>query len=1075
MTAVTNPFNDFVFLNATPSDRGSFTLALDKALDKLEKFQLPDPSFFLLQWIQALVASGSGHIAITLEGSRFSGQFDLRIVFDGPGYTAKELQGLYDHVFLSGRDRGQDRLRELALGWLSASSLKPSYLAITSNGWARVRDKAAQGGGGKTAEVTSQIPASEGPIHMLVVTGRASCDFANMLSTLCSDVPVLMTLNGTQISHPTVPTGVPWPNRPFENGATRGVMGATYGTDSSSQIAFLRYGVNFVSRTEPSLQPPVIVRVSDPTLSKNVSQTDVVRDDAYDEFLARLRSEMKAMGLSLTGKRIPSYQREALNRYLQSYIVNHLDIRALEDPQRLELLGEDYRSLLEYPVFSANKGLYRSLADLHSIYRKQGSLVYCVDPQARAVSWAGVLLVLSPEEVGVLRKFFPNLIGLSLETVKAQSRMGRATVGPDLTGNAPALARQGFFCSSRKYTVSVPDCYPTGVAVLQPKGSSFGTALPGLKLTLSVEFEDAKPPNHTEIVQLEAALRGYLPQLMEQLVQHIASPRSETTFSRPRAAELLCELINDEFGRLSKAEEKQQLINRMRNVPLLGLEDGRLVSLFDLVTFMKLVPQVYVGGVFIDGLDSGALDPMPEARRLLHRIYPAQRLISTAKIRDRLLGDADLRFQLRRQAVMRGLASSSDPKRVLEQFASEAAQEAAELARIEQEYRQALDGPTLFVRPDEERLAELAADDGDGDLPLLDLSTLAPGAAPSEATKGELPAVDSTPTTQPLPSLESDVELCRHLDPDLFPDRDSLHVERRDAQFSLHMATCPPGQGKLYLLCGADVQARAVAQPVRGFVRVSPGSIGFDVLLREGLEQLTVRAVHTFTEGPPTARARRALRTWLLHLSCGDIERLAASEHRRNDLFDLAVVPSLGGKSLSWRSLKEQALRVGETVVWSGAAHVTPCPQREVMLLQTPVTSELLRALGYPAQREHREEKAENPFDDLYRSTRRDLASVLSGQSTPLLQTNLVEQLAGDASMWKRWRSGFLTWDREQSVVVMNPGHKVGKKLAQRFSTDPSWSRIFASALFSTINRGLEEVEDRHERVFLESLLDSLD
>ncbi len=1074
MTAVTNPFNDFVFVNATPSDRGSFTLALDKALDKLEKFQLPDPSFFLLQWIQALVASGAQRIDISMDGNRILGQFDLRLVFDGPGYTAKELQGLYDHVFLSGRDRSQDRLRELALGWLSASSLDPTYLAITCHGWARVRDK-SKGGGGKTAEVTSQI--SEGPnspVHLLVVTGRGSYDFAQMLSSGCSDVPAVLTLNGTQISHPTVPTGVPWPNRPFENGPSKGMMGATYGTDSVSQIAFLRYGVNFVSRSEPQLQPSIIVRVSDSTLSKNVSQTDVVRDEAYEEFLGRLRSEMKAMGLSLTGKRIPSYQRDSLNRYLQSYIASHLDIRALEDPHRLALLGEDYRSLLEYPVFGSNKGVYRSLTDLHAIYRKQGSLVYCLDPQARAVAWAGVLLVLSPEEVGVLRKFFPNLIGLSLETVKAQSRMGRATVGPDLAGNAPTLARHEFFCSSRQYEVSVPDAYPTGVAVLQPRGTHFGTALPGLKLTLCVEFLDTLPPNHTEVVQLEAALLSHLPRLMDLLISRITSTRSDTSFSRSRAAELLCELLNFELARTRGAEDKKNLVARFRNVPLLGLEDGRLVSLFDLAAFLKLVPRVYVGGAFLDGVESGALDPMPEASKLMHRLFPAQSLVPTSTIRERLLEDGGLRFELRRQTVMRGLATSGDPKRALEQFASEAAQEAVELARIEEEYRQALEGPVLFVKPDEERLAELAAQEVDSDFPLLDLSAL-PALGETAAPGQALPAAEAAAAGVSLPSLESDIELCRHLDPDLFPPRDSLHIERRESHFSLHLATCQPGQGKLFLMCGEEVQSRAVAQPIRGFVRVSPGSVGFEVLLREGLEQLTVRAVHAFAEGPPTARERRALRNWLLHLSCGDIERLAASEHRPHDLFDLAVVPSLGGKMLSWRTLKEQALRVGETVICFGRPDLAPCPQREVILMQAPLTPELLRALGFPAQREHRGETAENTFDDLYRSTRRDLASVLSGQSTPLLQTNMVEQMAGDSSLWKRWRSGFLTWDREQSVIVMNPGHKVGKRLAQRYSSDPSWSRIFASALFSTINRGLEEVEDRHERVFLESLLDTLD
>ncbi len=57
----------------------------------------------------------------------------------------------------------------------------------------------------------------------------------------------------------------------------------------------------------------------------------------------------------------------------------------------------------------------------------------------------------------------------------------------------------------------------------------------------------------------------------------------------------------------------------------------------------------------------------------------------------------------------------------------------------------------------------------------------------------------------------------------------------------------------------------------------------------------------------------------------------------------------------------------------------------------------------------------------------------------------------------------------------MNPSHKVGKQLTQKFAQDPAWSQVFASALFSTVNRGLDEVDDRHERAFLASLLQTLD
>ncbi len=1060
-----NPFNDFVFVNATPADRGSFTVALDKALDKLEKFQLPDPSYFVLQWIQALVAAKSENIALTFDSSPLG--YSLAIEFDGPGYTSKELQSLFDHVFLSGRDRGVDRLRELALGWLSASSLRPSRLMVRSNGWIRLRDSTKTKG--KDLFEQDSTPTDR---HRLEVTGRGNYAFGEIITARCSDVPIALFLNGSQISHPGLTSGLPWPNRPFSNGPSQGVMGATYGVDSTSHLSFLRYGVNFVSRPEPALVPAVMIRVSDATLSKNVSQTDVVKDDAYEEFLGRLRSEMKTMGLALTKKRIPSYQRDSLNRYIQAYIGSHLDIRALEDPKRLSQLGADYESLLNFPVFSANKGVFYCLADLHRLYRSQGYLVYCLDAQARATAWGGVLLVAEIEEIGVLRKFFPNLINMSLDEVKSHSRMGRSVSGGDFEADAPVLATHVLLSSGRRYRITIEDTYPTGIAVLRPRGSRFGTAISNLPLSMTVDYLDDLPPSHTEVVGLRQQIITSLDEIKKLLRDRLKDESQQATVSRPRTAELLCEILNFE---LTSTENESQLLHYIefdRWVPLISIEDGRHVSLVDLEVYLRHVPNLYVGGAFIDGLESGALDPMPQASKLLARLFPAQRLVPTERIRSKLAEDEELRFDLRRQTVLRGLGTATNPQRILEQFASEAAREAAELAELEKEYRKSLEGGAdLFVQPDPAKLEALSNESEDTEYPLFDLSAAVSPASPDEAVAASAPS----PTTN-LPRLEADLDFCRQFEPDLIPERDSVHIERREAQFSYHLATLPQGEGKLYLLSGDRHKELVIPEPVRGILRIAPGaSIDFRKLYEDALEQVTVKAIHSFQEGPLAPRTRKAFRAWLLRLSCLRVERLKASEERRNDLFDQPVVPCLGGKHLSWRSLLEQAQRTGETLTWDGDTNEPPCPNREVVHLTLPVTASLLESVGFPQTRSYVPAEHDGSFDVLYRSTRRDLASILSGQTTPLLSTRIVEELSGDASFWKRWRSGFLSWDQTQGVVVMNPTHKVGKQLAKRFEQDPSWSQVFASALFSTVNRGLEEVDDRHERAFLEGLIETLD
>ncbi len=1077
MTQALNPFNDYVFLNATPAERGSFSLALDKALEKLQKFQLPDPSHFVLQWIQALVAAESTQIQVRFEDQGLLGDAHLEIRFDGPGYTSKELLNLYDHVFLSGRDRGVDRLRELALGWLSASSLKPSRLSVASNGEQRLHDQSqnAQNGSGKAS--IGSVQQVDFKSHLLSVSFRCRNEMEELIRLRCVDVPIPLFLNGEQISNPTNPCGVPWPNRAFESGPSKGVMGATYGHDATTQISFLRYGVNFVSRPEPALQPPVIFRVNDPTLSKNVSQTDVVRDEAYDEFLSRLRVEMKAMGMGLTRMRIPSYQRDSLNRFIQAYIVNHLDIRALSDPDRVALLGPDYEGLLNYPVFCSTLGHFRSLAELYEVYRREDCLLYCLASEARTVKWQGILLVLEVEEVKVLKKFFPHLIGLSIEEVRRQARLG-GTASHELHQLPPKLAETRIQVGTRSYSVIALDAYPAGQITIKPERSKFGTALPNVGLSWMVEFRPGPPPDQSEIVRLQMTLSQAIPSLRNDLRELILEAAPNGVFSRLRAAELVCEMLLYEIESKSEGANSQELVDGYLDIPIISLENGRLVSLSDLRAYLRHLPHIYLGGAFLDGMESGAIDPMPEAAKLIRRLFPSDLVIPTERVRKQLLdGDAELRFELRRQTIISGMGSHPNPSKAIEMFATEAAAVTAEIQRMEAEYRKALAGPVLFCKPDQERLEQLVIEDEDQTI-LFDLNSAKPPTVksdnPDEAYLGKVPLQERHEPGK-LPSLEVDIDRCRQRDPEFLHALETIHVERCETDFSFHLATSAQEHGRLYLFQDDNISTLEHRLPIEGCVRIaSQGSLSSEETIREATEQLVNKAIHALRDGPPTGPSRMKLRRWLLSVCCRDPARLQRARSNRHDLYDLPLVPCLGGSYLSWRSLLEQAERDQETLV--ATKGIRPCPSREVILLDSPLTKDVLSGLGFPTPRTYLEgEDGDQGFEHLYRSTRRILTSVLGGHDTPLLHPGLIEKLSEDASLWTRWRSGFLSWDRDQSVAIINPSHKIGTKLLKRYDADSSWSKIFALALFSTINRGLEEVEDRHELAFLEALVDTLE
>ncbi len=104
---------------------GTFRVDRTQALEKLKDFQLPDPTKFLLPWVRCAVASGATGIRLESEGAR------LRMQFNGPPFTLKELENPYDCLFESSTPDSA-RNRFLATGLLSALRLDPGEVRIIS-------------------------------------------------------------------------------------------------------------------------------------------------------------------------------------------------------------------------------------------------------------------------------------------------------------------------------------------------------------------------------------------------------------------------------------------------------------------------------------------------------------------------------------------------------------------------------------------------------------------------------------------------------------------------------------------------------------------------------------------------------------------------------------------------------------------------------------------------------------------------------------------------------------------------------------------------------------------------------
>ena len=104
----------------TYSERKRFSIARGRAIEKMRRFALADPYFYILELIQAAVANEAEYIEISIEDG------DVTLAYIGGGLARDDLSNLFDYLFAS-KDRADiGHLRELALGINAVLLFKPS-------------------------------------------------------------------------------------------------------------------------------------------------------------------------------------------------------------------------------------------------------------------------------------------------------------------------------------------------------------------------------------------------------------------------------------------------------------------------------------------------------------------------------------------------------------------------------------------------------------------------------------------------------------------------------------------------------------------------------------------------------------------------------------------------------------------------------------------------------------------------------------------------------------------------------------------------------------------------------------
>ncbi|MFW6057502.1 MAG: hypothetical protein ACOC9W_01470, partial [Persicimonas sp.] len=115
---------------ADVSERSDFTVDRARAIEKMRRFALEDPRFYLLELIQAAIANGAGYISIDLFRLRTE-QDDLKMRWNGRGFSSLELSRLFDFLFISDDEPGCADTILLARGVNAMLHFRPEKITIS--------------------------------------------------------------------------------------------------------------------------------------------------------------------------------------------------------------------------------------------------------------------------------------------------------------------------------------------------------------------------------------------------------------------------------------------------------------------------------------------------------------------------------------------------------------------------------------------------------------------------------------------------------------------------------------------------------------------------------------------------------------------------------------------------------------------------------------------------------------------------------------------------------------------------------------------------------------------------------
>jgi hypothetical protein len=274
---------------------GQFTLDRKVAREKMARYQFRDPAEYVLALVRCAVLKGASRVDVHVDAD------DVRLSFDGRPLSLVDLEELYGSLLASDRAADVRARRQLALGLNAASSLQPQFARVVSgDGRSSVELECRPGEDDRFGPCEAQPAGTR--IHVKarlrdVFRGRRG-RIEELVASRCIWSPVPIHLNESRVSRGLRPLDVV-DAVDLQVPGFRGAAGLCP-EPGEGRVDWIMDGVQICSQGLDR-RPEGFRAVVDGSerLDLDVSQSDVVRNEAWAEAMAGIRDAVPRVYRSL--------------------------------------------------------------------------------------------------------------------------------------------------------------------------------------------------------------------------------------------------------------------------------------------------------------------------------------------------------------------------------------------------------------------------------------------------------------------------------------------------------------------------------------------------------------------------------------------------------------------------------------------------------------------------------------------------------------------------------------------------------------------------------------------------------